>query len=132
MSHPISLSRQLALAAAGVPLFEVFITKEGESKYQQQAVYLQRDGNGAAEVTVGFNKNAVQIENMLSEGQKEIKLELDLLDGKDDEKQLDLEAMEEGLNKFLNFLKDRLPDMKLKVFQVHLTSFLCVISDVLK
>jgi hypothetical protein len=34
-------------------------------------------------------------------------------------RKMDLEAMEEGMKKILNFLKDRMPDVKMKVFQVH-------------
>jgi hypothetical protein len=110
------------LAAAGVPLFEVFLTKDGDSQYKQHAVYLQRDGNGTADSIVGFSKDVLDFENMLGAASKDMKLELDILEensDEGDEKQMDLEAMEEGMNKILNFLKDRMPDVKMKVFQVH-------------
>lgn len=110
------------MAAAGVPLFEVFLTKDGDSQYQQHAVYLQRDGNGTADSIVGFSKDVLDFENMLGAASKDMKLELDILEensDEGDEKQMDLEAMEEGMNKILNFLKDRMPDVKMKVFQVH-------------
>lgn len=133
-------ARQLALAAAGVPLFEVYLTKDGESKYQQHAVYLQRDPNGAAESIVGFSKDVLDFENMLGEASKDMQLSKDTIDfgnmlgeardmqlkldlledirNEDHEEDVDLDAMEEGLKKILDFLKDRMPDVKMKVFQV--------------
>jgi hypothetical protein len=112
------------LAAAGVPLFEVYLTKTGESKYQQHAVYLQRDPNGAAESIVGFSKDVLDFENMLGEA-RDMQLKLDLLEdirNEDHEEDVDLDAMEEGLKKILDFLKDRMPDVKMKVFQVRSTA----------
>lgn len=38
--HGCSTScRQLATAAAGVPLFEIFVTKNGERDYEQQVIF---------------------------------------------------------------------------------------------
>ncbi|KAG0576332.1 hypothetical protein KC19_5G072100 [Ceratodon purpureus] len=133
-------ARQLALAAAGVPLFEVYLTKDDDSKYQQHPVYLQRDPNGAAESIVGFSKDVLDFENMLGEASKDMQLGKDTIDfenmlgeardmqlklelledirNEDHEEDVDLDAMEEGLKKILDFLKDRMPDVKMKVFQV--------------
>ncbi|XP_024399465.1 protein EXECUTER 2, chloroplastic isoform X1 [Physcomitrium patens] len=144
-------ARQLALAASGVPLFEVYLTKDEENKYQQHAVYLQRDSNNAADSIVGFSKDVLDFENMLGEASKDMQLsgndvldfssmlgeasrdmqlKLELLEDiqedyerginemeglRDDEEYV---AMEEGLKKILDFLKDRMPDVKMKVFQV--------------
>lgn len=139
------------MAASGVPLFEVYLTKDEENKYQQHAVYLQRDSNNAADSIVGFSKDVLDFENMLGEASKDMQLsgndvldfssmlgeasrdmqlKLELLEDiqedyerginemeglRDDEEYV---AMEEGLKKILDFLKDRMPDVKMKVFQV--------------
>ncbi|XP_024394530.1 protein EXECUTER 2, chloroplastic isoform X2 [Physcomitrium patens] len=117
-------ARQLATAAAGVPLFEIFITKEGERDYGLQAVYLQRDTAVTSEPSSGFSKaadgNVVDVENAardedasdttqgLSEDISEIGK------GKTD----DSAMSDEPLSRIVSFLKDRMPDVKLKVFKV--------------
>ena len=128
------------MAAAGVPLFEVYVTNDENAKYQQHPVYLQRDPNGAAESIVGFSKDVLDFENMLGEASKDMQLNKDTIDfenilgeardmqlklelledirNEDHEEDVDLDAMEEGLKKILDFLKDRMPDVKMKVFQV--------------
>jgi len=132
------------LGATGVPLFEVYLTKDEVSKYQRHAVYLQRDANGATESIVGFNKDVLDFENMLGEASKDLQLSKDVLDFEnmlneanrnmqlkmklleeinrlEYEEDGDLDPME-GLKKILDFLKDRMPDVKMKVFQVCCTS----------
>lgn len=145
-------ARQLALATAGVPLFEVYVTKDEVNKYQQHAVYLQRDANGAAVSIVGLSKDVFDFEDMLGEANKDVQvsgndmldfssvmgessrnlhLKLDLMEDilKEDHKEVFDKMKEvlkkdgenvsiEGLKKILDFLEDRMPDVKMKVFQV--------------
>lgn len=135
------------MGATGVPLFEVYLTKDEKSKYERHAVYLQRDANGAAESIVGFSKDVLDFENMLGEASKDLQLSKDVLDfenmlgeanrdmqlklelleeinREEYEEDGDLDPMEEGLKKILDFLKDRMPDVKMKVFQVCCTSLI--------
>lgn len=60
------------MATAGVPLFEVYVTKDEVNKYQQHAVYLQRDANGAAVSIVGLSKDVFDFEDMLGEANKDV------------------------------------------------------------
>jgi transcriptional regulatory protein LevR len=73
------------LAAAGVRLFEVFLTKDGDSQYQQHSVYLYTHGNGTADSIVGFSNDVLHFENMLGAASKDMKLELDILEENSDE-----------------------------------------------
>lgn len=143
------------MAIQGVPLFEVYLTKNEDGKYQQHAVYLHRDTNSAAESIVGLSKDVLDFENMLGESNKDLQvsgndmldfssvlgeasrnlhLKLDLVEDilKEDHEE-DFDKMREvfkmdgenvsleGLKKILDFLKDRMPDVKMKVFQVCFT-----------
>lgn len=113
-------ARQLSSASPGIPLFEVFIRKDSEG-YHQQAVYLQRDG-GALDSGRGAQKSidigSVGMNALVEDG-KEIKAkDLSEAFGDENEKSDDAALVDEGLSRILNFLKERIPDVKLKVFRV--------------
>ncbi|XP_002980519.2 protein EXECUTER 2, chloroplastic isoform X1 [Selaginella moellendorffii] len=99
-------ARQLVTAAPGVPLFEVFFKKDDDNGYQSQAVYLQRERTGADTTATGSENSGEKNED----GEGDDKVSDDL---KSDEK----DSLDEGLNRILAFLKGRMPDVKLRVFQ---------------
>jgi hypothetical protein len=116
--------RQLATAAEGAALFEVFITKEGDRDFQQQAVYLQREFN-VAESSAGLSKsmdlNMLDLENLAEDSSRDLKRTKDLLEdesGENKGKVEDAALSDEGLDKIVSFLKNRMPHVKLKVFKV--------------
>lgn len=90
-----------------------------------QAVYLQRDSNVGTEALPGTSKaidlNVLDLENMAAGGDtKETEKDLseDISeDGKG--KAGDADLLDESLTKIMSFLKDRMPDVKLKVFKVN-------------
>lgn len=116
-------ARQLASASTGTPLFEVFIRKDSEG-YDQQVVYLQRGGSGEplwgapSSFDVNIDVNIVDMNTMAEDG-KEIKAK-DITESLGDEKGKngDAQVLDDGLNGIINFIKDRIPDVKLKVFRV--------------
>ncbi|KAI5058063.1 hypothetical protein GOP47_0026233 [Adiantum capillus-veneris] len=116
-------ARQLASASVGTPLFEVFIRKDAEG-YHQQVVYLQRGGSaeplwGApTSFDVNVDVNIVDMNTMAEDG-KDTKAK-DLTESFSDEKGKsgDAQVVDDGLNGIINFIKDRIPDVKLKVFRV--------------
>jgi hypothetical protein len=115
--------RQLATAAEGAALFEVFITKEGDRDFQQQAVYLQREFN-VAESSAGLSKsmdlNMLDLENLAEDSSRDLKRTKDLLEdesGENKGKVEDAALSDEGLDKIMSFLKNRMPHVKLKVFK---------------
>lgn len=111
--------RQLATAAAGVPLFEVFlVNKRGE--YKQQAVFLKRRGVFQDSPTV--RPKALDATNNLNPlDSTEDKSDLfvvnteDSEDGDDRDESSDLA---EGLSGFQNILRDMIPGVKVKVLKV--------------
>ncbi|MCO5609938.1 hypothetical protein L7F22_064173 [Adiantum nelumboides] len=116
-------ARQLASASTGTPLFEVFVRKGAEG-YQQQVVYLLRGGSaeplwGApTSFDVNVDVNIVDMNAMAEDG-KDMKAK-DLTESFGDEKGKngDAQGLDDGLNGIINFIKDRIPDVKLKVFRV--------------
>ncbi|BBN03869.1 hypothetical protein MPTK1_3g00210 [Marchantia polymorpha subsp. ruderalis] len=114
-------ARQLATAASGIPLFEVFVTRDGDNNYKQQAVYLQREGNVSPDTLLGPTSKEIDISELIvNEKNKDLKTR-DVpgsITDDNEEKSKDPDFIDEGLNNILSFLKERMPDVKLKVFQV--------------
>lgn len=115
-------ARQLANAAPGVPLFEIFVTKDGEIGYKQQAVYLRR-----ARGTPGDSLQVLETEDANRSGsaksapegsQKNNNTENpgDVENGGDKVDGMDLK--DDGLNRILNFLRERIPGIKFKILKV--------------
>ncbi|KAM5548380.1 hypothetical protein ABKV19_000015 [Rosa sericea] len=112
--------RQLATAAAGVPLFEIFLTVNKKGEYKQQAVYLKRGGvfpdspqvsSKAMDTTTTLNPlDSTEEKSDLFLGGSD-----DTEDGDDMDDDLDLS---EGLSGFQSILRDMIPNVKVKVLKV--------------
>eukprot|EP00249_Psilotum_nudum_P023064 c28738_g1_i1 orf=628-2670(+) len=113
-------ARQLSTAAPGIPLFEVFLRKDGDEGYQQQAIYLQRDGgvDSAVKDSKTDDANVVHMEITLDDGKDAAPKIVSETSENDNDKARDTDLTDEGLNHIMNFLKDKIPDAKLKVFRV--------------
>lgn len=114
-------ARQLATAASGLPLFEVFVTRDGDNNYKHQAVYLQREGNLSPDTLLGSTSKEIDISELIvNEKNKDLKTR-DVpgsITDDNEKKSKDPDFIDESLNNILSFLKERMPDIKLKVFQV--------------
>ncbi|GBG66952.1 hypothetical protein CBR_g74639 [Chara braunii] len=125
--------RQLAAAAEGTPVLEIYVTKDG-GNLRSQAVYLQREsgisveqigGEAMAEfddgAEIGFELDRVE-EDEESGGDIE-GISREEMDGEDEESKgkspvkWDADTKKE-LSRILNYLKKRLPDIKVKMFHV--------------
>ncbi|PRQ17320.1 putative EF-Hand 1, calcium-binding protein [Rosa chinensis] len=109
--------RQLVTASSGSPLFEIFVVKNADGTYVMQVVYLQQakanstvapskpeKGSSTPEV-----KNATVVDVQKNEDKVE----------SSEEKGLNIEgATEEGIKSVINFLKKKLPGLKVKVMNV--------------
>ncbi len=88
-----------------------------------QAVYLQREFN-VAESSAGLSKsmdlNMLDLENLAEDSSRDLKRTKDLLEdesGENKGKVEDAALSDEGLDKIMSFLKNRMPHVKLKVFK---------------
>ncbi|WCJ18895.1 Protein EXECUTER 1 chloroplastic [Euphorbia peplus] len=112
--------RQLATAAVGAPLFEIFLTKNENGEYKQQAVYLKRKGLPQEPSTMSV-KGPGATSRLTPPGPTEEKGDLfvvgteDTEDGDDTDDGSDIT---EGLPGFKNILRDMIPGFKVKVLKV--------------
>ncbi|GLT68556.1 hypothetical protein SLA2020_407750 [Shorea laevis] len=112
--------RQLAMTAAGVPLFEIFLTVNEKGEYKQQAVYLKRRSSIPDSSAVSSMASGATSRQSPS-GSNEDKSDLlivsaeDAEDGDDTDDGTDLT---EGLLGFQNVLRDLIPGVKVTVLKV--------------
>jgi hypothetical protein len=115
-------ARQLANAAPGVPLFEIFVTKDGVLGYRQQAVYLRRargTSGDSLQVLEAEDANLLGSSKSVPEGNKKYNNTENPGDvEKGGDKGDDMDLREDGLNRVLNFLRERIPGIKFKILKV--------------
>ncbi|KAF2294218.1 hypothetical protein GH714_008384 [Hevea brasiliensis] len=115
-------ARQLATTAVGVPVFEMFLTKNRKGEYQQQVVYLKRKGVFQDSSTVSSKSQGATATSCLNPpGPVEGKSNLFVVSTEDTEESNDTEDgsdLNEGLPGFQNILQDMIPLVKVKVLKV--------------
>ncbi|KAG2292402.1 hypothetical protein Bca52824_039071 [Brassica carinata] len=123
--------RQLVTAAAGTPLFEIFVVKDTDGRYVMQVVYLQHAKQKpsipeSSYVSSQQSSNAsAESPSILDAGGSEVKV-----DKKKDKLLNAEEPTEEGIQNVIKFLKDKIPGLKLmKVMDVELPDEEIVGSD---
>ncbi|KAI9110431.1 hypothetical protein K1719_018591 [Acacia pycnantha] len=107
--------RQLATSAAGVPLFEIFLTVNKKGEYKLQAVYLKR-GGGAHASSIASSKKSNPAERLSSVESPEGISELFVVSTEDPESGDDKDDGSdpaEGMPGFQNVLKDMIPGRKI-------------------
>ncbi|KAL6182418.1 hypothetical protein ACLB2K_043840 [Fragaria x ananassa] len=109
--------RQLVSASPGSPLFEIFVVKNADGTYVMQVVYLQEvKANSTASPSKpekGSSTPEVQNATVVDVQKNEDNVE------SSDEKGLNIEgATEEGIKSVINFLKKKIPGLKIKVRNV--------------
>ncbi|EEF29622.1 protein EXECUTER 1, chloroplastic [Ricinus communis] len=116
--------RQLATAAVGSPVFEIFLTKNKKGDFKQQAVYLKRKGLSQDPSTVS-SKAPGAPSRMNPPGPTEEKSDLFVVsteDTDDGDETEDGSDIAEGLPGFQNILRDMVPGVKVKVLKVTTSS----------
>ncbi|KAH6757035.1 UvrB/UvrC domain protein [Perilla frutescens var. hirtella] len=115
--------RQLVTSSPGTPLFEIFVVKDGDGRYNMQVAFLKQNKGISANSTsspdkptkgpsAGETENTSVVDVNLEESEAE----------KGEGKSLDLEgAAEEGIKGVINFFKEKVPELKVKVMRVDVT-----------
>ncbi|XP_014508775.1 protein EXECUTER 1, chloroplastic [Vigna radiata var. radiata] len=112
--------RQLATSAAGIPLFEIFLTMDKKGEFKSQAVYLKRRGAFHGSPTAS-SKTLDATGTLSSMESTEDKSELFVVSTEEPENgddRNDGNDPTEGMPGFQNVLKDMIPGVKVKVFKV--------------
>ncbi|XP_031105025.1 protein EXECUTER 2, chloroplastic-like [Ipomoea triloba] len=112
--------RQLVNASPGTPLFEIYVVKEANNSYNMQVVFLKRTKPTKANSTSSDSKSvrpsSAELENASVIDVKVNEDETERSKGKS----MDVEeAAEEGIKSVINFLKDKIPDLKVKVMKLN-------------
>ncbi|CAB4280809.1 unnamed protein product [Prunus armeniaca] len=112
--------RQLVTASPGSPLFEIFVVKNADGTHIMQVVYLHQPKANSTNSAVTPSKpekglstseveNATLVDVQKNEGKAE----------SSEEKGINIEgATEEGIKSVINFLKKKIPGLKVKVMDV--------------
>ncbi|XP_022767327.1 protein EXECUTER 2, chloroplastic isoform X2 [Durio zibethinus] len=115
--------RQLLSASPGTPLYEIFVVKEDEETYFMQVVYLQHVKGSSMNSTSASAKPTKTPST--SEVEKASVIDVQGNEGKverSDEKGINIEgATEEGIKSVINFLKNKIPGLKVKVMNVDVS-----------
>ncbi|KAG9440698.1 hypothetical protein H6P81_020863 [Aristolochia fimbriata] len=112
-------SRQLASAAPGVPLFEVYFTLNHEGEYKQQAVYLKRNRGSS----IGFQakqkpSDIITVDPLPDSPGGKIDSSLPSNGAEDSDKRDEDPDVAEGLAGIQSILRDMIPGVKVKVLTV--------------
>ncbi|XP_050223455.1 protein EXECUTER 2, chloroplastic [Mercurialis annua] len=113
--------RQLATASPGTPVFEIFVVKDADESYVMQVVCLQRakgtttlSANSPSKSSKNPSTSELEKPSAVNAPENEVKIE------KSEEKGINIEgATEEGIKNVINFLKDKIPGLKVKVMNVN-------------
>ncbi|KAJ6970480.1 hypothetical protein NC653_034924 [Populus alba x Populus x berolinensis] len=126
--------RQLVNSSPGSPLFEIFVVKDEEEKYVMQVVCLQRAKGSSTNSSSSPSKSA-QVPSTSKAGNASV-VDVQANDVKverSEEKSINIEeATEEGIKSVINFLKDKIPGLKVKVMNVNATGEVMEDSDSVK
>ncbi|KAI4319083.1 hypothetical protein MLD38_032728 [Melastoma candidum] len=122
--------RQLVTGSSGTPLFEIFVVRDGDGTYTMQVVYLHRN---KAPLSSGLKSPkgspAVKLDEPLAVDEPDSDVPAEA----SDEKGLNIEgATEEGIKSVINFLKDKIPGLKVKVMNVNVAEEVVEENDSVK
>uniref|UniRef100_A0A6N2KTP5 Uncharacterized protein n=1 Tax=Salix viminalis TaxID=40686 RepID=A0A6N2KTP5_SALVM len=126
--------KQLVNSSPGTPLFEFFVVKDAEEKYAMQVVCLQRAKGSSTNSTASLSKST-QVPS-ISEAKNASVVDVqanDIKTKRSEEKTINIEeATEEGIKSVINFLKDKIPGLKVKVVNINTTGEVMEDSDSVK
>ncbi|KAL5076375.1 hypothetical protein RYX36_015359 [Vicia faba] len=112
--------RQLLTSSTGTPLFEIYVVKNADDTYHMQVVYLRRSkGNSTSNPPSipAKSPSKPEVENLSS---VEVEEPEEKVEERNDEKNNNIEAAtEEGIKSVINFLKEKIPGLKVKVMNVN-------------
>ncbi|KAF5734752.1 protein EXECUTER 2 chloroplastic [Tripterygium wilfordii] len=123
--------RQLVTASPGTPLFEIFVVKDSDETYVMQVVYLQQvKGRSTSSISSKSTKSPSTPE---AENASVVDVQESGVKAESDEKGIHIEeATEEGIKSVINFLKDKIPGLKLKVMNINVTEDVLEDNDSMK
>ncbi|XP_010251274.1 PREDICTED: protein EXECUTER 2, chloroplastic-like [Nelumbo nucifera] len=123
--------RQLVTATPGTPLFEIFVVKDSNNTYIMQVVCLQRAKERPSNSTLSTSKSS----NGPTTSATDSSAEDISVDEEDEVEKLEKsannvkDASEEGIESVIDFLKDKIPGLKVKVMNINVPEEIVEGSD---
>ncbi|XP_004501935.1 protein EXECUTER 2, chloroplastic [Cicer arietinum] len=125
--------RQLLTASTGTPIFEIYVVKNADDTYHMQVVYLRRaKGNSMSNPPSipAKSPSKPEVENLSS---VEVQEPEEKVEERNDEKNSNVEAAtEDGIKSVINFLKEKIPGLKVKVMNINVEEEAAQGSDSIK
>ncbi|KAL8042030.1 hypothetical protein ABFX02_09G023500 [Erythranthe guttata] len=114
--------RQLLTSSPGTPLFEIFVVKDANERYNMQVAFLKpAKGNLGKSSSSSSDKSTKGPSANEPDAASVVDVKLESEPEKSEGKSIDLEgAAEEGIKSVINFLKDKIPELKVKVMRVDI------------
>ncbi|EYU42561.1 hypothetical protein ABFS82_09G023100 [Erythranthe guttata] len=114
--------RQLLTSSPGTPLFEIFVVKDANERYNMQVAFLKPvKGNSSKSSSSSSDKSTKGPSASEPDAASIVDVKLESEPEKSEGKSIDLEgAAEEGIKSVINFLKDKIPELKVKVMRVDI------------
>ncbi|KAL8465382.1 hypothetical protein ACS0TY_034762 [Phlomoides rotata] len=115
--------RQLVTSSPGTPLFEIFVVKDGNEEYNIQVAFLKQTKGNSDNSVSSSDKSTKGPSSDKTENPSVVDVKLEESEPeKSERKSIDLEgAAEEGIKSVINFLKEKIPELKVKVMRVDVT-----------
>ncbi|WCJ36062.1 Protein EXECUTER 2 chloroplastic [Euphorbia peplus] len=112
--------RQLVTASPGTPLFEIFVVKDADEQYVMQVVCLQRAKGVSTNSSSSLLKSVRRPSTSEVEKASAVEVQGNEVEAeRNEEKGINIEgATEEGIKSVINFLKDKIPGLKVKVMNI--------------
>ncbi|KAH9610007.1 hypothetical protein KSS87_009171 [Heliosperma pusillum] len=128
--------RQLVSASPGTTLFEIYIVKSLDGSYAMQVVYLQRSKGNLTGSASLQPKPTRESPNEEAESSSTVDIDAEINKDKlekQEEKVLNIEgATEEGIKSVINFLKDKIPGLNVKVMNISVAEETAEDSEAVK
>jgi len=108
-------ARQLLTASPGTPVFEMFVVKNADGTYTSQVVFLQRVKGSSKNTANSPSKKGPSTSDIEDESVVEVKRG-EAKEEKSEDRNIEVEGEnEEGIISALNFLKEKIPQLKLEL-----------------
>ncbi|KNA09567.1 hypothetical protein SOVF_152410 [Spinacia oleracea] len=126
--------RQLVTASPGTTLFEIYVVKDTDGTYAMQVVYMQRSKGNPTSPANLQPKPSRESPTSESENSSTVDVQTNKdKEEKQEDKILNIEgATEEGIKSVINFLKDKIPGLNVKVMNISLGDQVVEDSDAMK
>ncbi|GER38523.1 hypothetical protein STAS_15049 [Striga asiatica] len=113
--------RQLITASPGTPLFEIFVVQDNEG-YKMQVAFLKSVKGNSANSSSSTDKST-KGSSVVEDKNSSVKIDVKPEENEVEKREVDSEeSSEEGIKSVINFLNEKIPELKFKVTRIDITT----------